>query len=404
LKRYRSRMQRQRKTKYYLAKCVVLENEEELRILTTVKILSRWCILEQLVSKYPMTAAGEGSFGQTPLSLAIKIQNLDILKAFIALYNQRIVRDKFAQSTMLFDPNKMRENALTHFMPLSIAIKECVHTDLIDLILDEVYEPNKKEMIEAVLNCRPVYSDHHFCSILDYDLSWIKSIISKYQIDMTTLSENIFCYAVKANSSSTYELIQYCYSQGLRIRNIRKEERPLADDPFLSLLYKNGVQRKEQEVMECMELLLTAGGELSYLPLFDRVVINSFSIKLYQFLAKNGADMNLAGFSNFPPLMNMISGANYARDSLTKARWLLECGADPTLFFRSNNLYYQNCHLSALRLAYHRFVLENHFPQILDPIIKLLAEYGVTKETEKPDPDGLTFDQWFEIAKTMFLE
>lgn len=117
-------------------------------------------------------------------------------------------------------------------------------------------------MIAAAFNSRLVNYRDRFCSIWDYKLCWIKSIISKYQIDVSTLSEEIFCYVVKANSSSTpYELVHYLYSQGLRIRNVRKGEGcDTSDESFMTVLNKYGIWG-EQEAMKCMGLLLAAGGE-----------------------------------------------------------------------------------------------------------------------------------------------
>jgi len=353
-------------------------------------------ILEQLVSKFRLSAT-EIHDDMTLLLFAIKIRNLDILRAFIPLYNQSIVQDHSAQKIMLFDPKKMRVDALMYLLPLSMAIKEFVRTDLIDLILEEVYEPNRKEMISAVLNSRQGYRDYQNYSILDYKLSWIKSMIDKYQIDVSMLSDQVFCSAARSNSSSTpYELIQYFCSQGLRMRNGQLAENyNHLNDPFMSVLRKYGI-KEEQEAMECMELLVGAGGELSQLPLFDTFMYDGFSFEVYQFLTKHGANVNLVGHLEFPPLLNLISAASYTENSLKKMGWLLKCGADPTLFFRSNNSYHQNCNMSALRLTYHR--LARGDPDLFDGITMLLAEYGVTRETEKPDPDGLTFDQWLEIA------
>jgi len=270
---------------------------------------------------------------------------------------------------------------------------------MVDLILEEVYEPNRKEMIVAVLNSGPVLHNSRYYSILDYELSWIKSIISRYEIDVSTLSDQIYSFAIKSKaSSSTYGLIQYFYSQGLRMKNTVKDEH---DNPFMLLLFEDGYRREEQQAIECMELLLAAGGKLDDLPIFDRLISGGASLNFFQFLAKNGANPNVVGsYQRFPPLLNLISAASYTEKGVTVVRWLLECGADPTLFFPSNSGHYQNCHMSALRMAYHKYAVATNCPRILDTITSTLAEYGITKETEKPDPDGLTFDQWLEIVRS----
>ena len=164
------------------------------------------------------------------------------------------------------------------------------------------------------------------------------------------------------------------------------------NDPFWSLLGVYGVS-EEQEMIQCMEVLLDAGGSVSRLSLFEQIIHYGYSLEVYQFLAKHGADPNTTGLPNYSPLLGVISHLSYLEEGFEKVRRLLECGADPTRFYLIDDPYYQNTYMSALRMAYHTFVIVQD-EDTYNTITRVLAEYGVTKETEKPDPHGLTFDQW----------
>jgi len=392
---------------FYFVSGILLRSKEDLSVNSedADSLMQRIILLlKQLVNQYHIDASEEGN-GQAPLLLIIKMKNLQLLKEFIPLHNQGIIQNKTTQQNLLFNSAVRTEDTLMSSIPLSVAIKEFVSLDMIDLILEEVYEPNRKEMLVSILGSRPAYHNECYHSIFDYKLPWIQSIIEEYQIEISSISEHAFtCAVISKSSSKPFELIQYLYSRGLRMKPVVDQENQYyysINDPFLSLLEPHR-STEELEIIQCMELLLDAGGSVSHLPVFDYLTSDRFTFKMFQFLSNHGADPNKISSrtwsSNIPPLLIVISNFSYSEGNYEKVRWFIECGADPTLFFFSHDQYYHNTYMSALRIAYHRYEIMSPNSEILDTITQLLAEYGVTKETEKPDPDGLTFDQWFEVA------
>lgn len=356
-------------------------------------------LIDKMLHDYRLDMFGEATNRKSALLFIMLMGDMEMLDMFIPLYNQRIVKQKQAQRMMLYTPGSSIAN--TTQIPVAFAVARQLSPTVIDILLERLYEPNRSQLLAQLMNTAfhdPVTTQYSR-SLLSYDWTWVRSALEKYRVDVSRIPFASYETAAVTAPAHCLDIYRYLVSMGVKPNidsssgAVSPDHESSFDTAFMALMGRYSDQSmSEEHVMQCIDILLQLGGQLTDVPVFSVGLYKpTYSERMCHFLVDRGANVDhplpLRGCSF---LLHVLDRRIYGRD-FQIVRWLLDCGADPHRYWKAPMNY--SYHLNALRMVHSRHSDNGHSFKVL---LDMLAEYGVTRETQQPDPDGLTFDEWLE--------
>ncbi len=331
--------------------------------------------------------------GQYCFSLLIKLNHPDILKPFIPYYNEGIRRVECSQMDRYrFDVTQKETEHIVGLSPFAVAIRSHCTTELFQLLLDEVDEPNKSGVITALMglaHCPTAYI--RVSSIYVHEPSWIRSMVERYHVDLKAVDGRAISYAIRSSDPGhVLEHVRYLLSNGVQLyQQFDRLQYGMFCDPLMDVLTRHSVP--ECDTIQCVSLLMEHGAQLSRTVLSDCLYMSFFTFEMLQFLVKQGVDLDQVGPDEPPMLLQLISTC-FTSVTVQRVEWMLKCGANPVVFWKYTG---EDMYASPLRRVHTAQITYGLPNAIFDALIEMLASYGVTKETEPADPDSVQFDEWY---------